>query len=264
MNPDIEAFFSPEELAKREQLQLLRTNLAARTYPGYPEQEQRLFGNPDFCIDEYGHINLPRGSWVIDNHPNQHHPEDHPDYETTRQLRHMDVEIDAHGRPLHPWFRDMMRDPSIGIVLGKGAYWHWGPNYTADSVILCQDHVLLVKRKDTGLWALPGGHVDPGEAALTAAVREAAEETGLILPNTVSGTVVYEGPVVDLRVTANAWPETTAVLYTLEQDLPSVQGMDDAADAAWVPLEVMQQEGILFGSHRFLLSQAVAMYRQQK
>lgn len=39
--------------------------------------------------------------------------------------------------------------------------------------------VLLTRRTDNGLWCIPGGHLDPGEAIETAAVREALEETGL-------------------------------------------------------------------------------------
>jgi 8-oxo-dGTP pyrophosphatase MutT (NUDIX family) len=39
--------------------------------------------------------------------------------------------------------------------------------------------VLLVRRCATGDWELPGGHVDPGESASDAAVREAAEESGI-------------------------------------------------------------------------------------
>ena len=39
--------------------------------------------------------------------------------------------------------------------------------------------LLLVRRCDTGDWELPGGHVDPGESASDAAVRETAEESGV-------------------------------------------------------------------------------------
>jgi ADP-ribose pyrophosphatase YjhB (NUDIX family) len=45
--------------------------------------------------------------------------------------------------------------------------------------ILRDGRVLLTKRKDFGVWCLPGGHVDTGESVAQAAIRGAAEETGL-------------------------------------------------------------------------------------
>jgi ADP-ribose pyrophosphatase YjhB (NUDIX family) len=39
--------------------------------------------------------------------------------------------------------------------------------------------VLLIRRSDNGLWALPGGAMDVGEYLADAAVREVREETGL-------------------------------------------------------------------------------------
>jgi 8-oxo-dGTP pyrophosphatase MutT (NUDIX family) len=42
-----------------------------------------------------------------------------------------------------------------------------------------QCRVLLVRRRDSGSWELPGGRVDVGESAVGTAVREVAEETGL-------------------------------------------------------------------------------------
>lgn len=53
--------------------------------------------------------------------------------------------------------------------------------------VLCErdGHVLLMRRCGTGffdgLYSLPGGHVEAGESVLHTAVREMAEETGLIL-----------------------------------------------------------------------------------
>jgi len=39
--------------------------------------------------------------------------------------------------------------------------------------------MLLVRRCNTGDWELPGGHVDPGESASDAAIRETTEESGI-------------------------------------------------------------------------------------
>ena len=45
--------------------------------------------------------------------------------------------------------------------------------------ILDDNRILLIKREDFEVWALPGGGVETGESLAQAAVREAREETGL-------------------------------------------------------------------------------------
>jgi 8-oxo-dGTP diphosphatase len=53
--------------------------------------------------------------------------------------------------------------------------------------------VLLQRRSDSGQWGLPGGAIDPGEEPADAIIREAFEETGLIVkPERIVG--VYGGP----------------------------------------------------------------------
>lgn len=57
------------------------------------------------------------------------------------------------------------------------------PLLGAIAVLLHDGHVLLARRSnppDRGLWGYPGGHVEWGETALDAAVRELQEETGII------------------------------------------------------------------------------------
>jgi ADP-ribose pyrophosphatase YjhB (NUDIX family) len=50
---------------------------------------------------------------------------------------------------------------------------------SAEVVVLDQGKILLVRRKDDGLWALPGGITDPGETLAESALRELWEETGM-------------------------------------------------------------------------------------
>lgn len=55
------------------------------------------------------------------------------------------------------------------------------PVPTVDVILEMHDgRILLIDRKNPPLgWALPGGFIDYGESCEAAAVREAAEETGL-------------------------------------------------------------------------------------
>ena len=53
----------------------------------------------------------------------------------------------------------------------------------AAGLIICEGRVLLGRRATGrpygGMWALPGGHVEPGEGAREAVVRELHEELGI-------------------------------------------------------------------------------------
>jgi ADP-ribose pyrophosphatase YjhB (NUDIX family) len=56
------------------------------------------------------------------------------------------------------------------------------PRCAASAAIFRGPDVLLVQRAKgalQGLWSLPGGHIEPGEPARAAALREVGEETGV-------------------------------------------------------------------------------------
>jgi 8-oxo-dGTP diphosphatase len=56
------------------------------------------------------------------------------------------------------------------------------PRCGASAAVFRSQEVLLVQRGQgalAGLWSLPGGHIEPGERAREAALREVREETGV-------------------------------------------------------------------------------------
>lgn len=66
--------------------------------------------------------------------------------------------------------------PNCGRVV------YYDPKIAATAIVQRQGQVLLIRRAGEvgyGLWSMPGGYVDRGEAVEAAAAREAREETGL-------------------------------------------------------------------------------------
>lgn len=111
---------------------------------------------------------------------------------------------------------------------------------TADAVVFGTSdtgelHVLLIQRRwepYAGHWALPGGHVDPGEHAHAAAVRELAEETGLrVTPESFLPFAAYGDPGRDPRGRVVTFAYTALLFST-----PTPTAADDAAQARWLPV----------------------------
>jgi 8-oxo-dGTP pyrophosphatase MutT (NUDIX family) len=94
--------------------------------------------------------------------------------------------------------------------------------------------LLLVRRRDSGTWELPGGRVDVGESAVEAAVRETAEETGVRIEVTeIAGLFSDPGHVV--RSADGEVRQQFAVLFRA-RCLGGVPRGDqhETTDAAWV------------------------------
>lgn len=246
---------------KDEQLALLRERLEVQSYPGYPTLQDRLVTKlSSLAISNTGDVRIADGVWTVDTHANRTDVESEPTRSEQQAFREQGLALDSRGRPLHPWLKEMIEDPGIGIVNGKGAYWNWGPNYTADAVVFKGNDVLLINRQDTGSLALPGGYLDEGEYdnPELAARREANEESGIVIPDYILGHKFVETPVLDLRTTANAWAETTGYYYEMNvHDNQVPKGADDALRAGYFPLtQALYGEERLRGAHCAILLSA--------
>jgi len=131
-----------------------------------------------------------------------------------------------------------------GAVQATRASWRSAPYppvlATTDALVLHDAHLLLVQRARSpgkGLWALPGGFVDPDETLLAACLRELDEETGLrpdaAIACAAAEPAVFDAPRRSLRA--------RIITHVFRFDLPSgarppVAGGDDAGAAEWVAL----------------------------
>ncbi|MFF5617725.1 NUDIX domain-containing protein [[Kitasatospora] papulosa] len=108
--------------------------------------------------------------------------------------------------------------------------------YTADVVVTTTDgYLLLIERgwdPHAGQWALPGGHVDPGETSRAAAARELAEEAGVYAaPEELTQVGTWDAPGRDPR----GRYVTVAYQLTVISGTPAEAG-DDAVNVRWWPL----------------------------
>lgn len=82
--------------------------------------------------------------------------------------------------------------------------------------ILPDGRIVLIRRRDDGLWALPGGIVDWGEDIPNTVHRELMEETGLELVKINRLVGVYSAPDRDPRIHSICIVVETEVHGTME------------------------------------------------
>lgn len=238
------------------QLKLLGEELSGGAFPGYPQFSDRLFAPlGTLATDVTGRLVVPSGPWEIPPQAN-----DRPAAAPQTPQPVPGQERDSYNRPLHPWLGKMLGNKAVGAVFGMGFFWEWGENPTADPIIIKRNHLLLIRRRDTGALALPGGFIERNEDSLPAARRETQEETTLIIPSDAVTRARYKGPIVDIRLTGNAWPVGNAHLFDLGNSgrFPKVEGRDDAKEALWMPTQ-RALNSPLFGAHRFLIRHALGL-----
>lgn len=127
---------------------------------------------------------------------------------------------------------------------GKAGYGHTIAVPTVDAVVLRGDSVLMLRRgraPGKGLWALPGGHIDPFERATEAVVRELHEETGLVAEaGQAFAREVFDHPDRSDR----GWLRTDAFGFAWTPAMGLPTGALDAGEVsalAWIPLDAIDE-----------------------
>ena len=157
----------------------------------------------------------------------------------------------------------------------------------ADAVVIQSGHVLVVKRgaePGIGLWAVPGGFVNPKERIADAAVRELIEETGISLAEGKKSREMTEtilrGAMRDKELfddperSARGRTFSMAYLFRLEdtKSLPKVKGQNvpfyesdgeeivETEEAFWLPLDIaLERTDMWFEDHLSIVEWAVSV-----
>jgi len=136
---------------------------------------------------------------------------------------------------------------------------------TADALVVQSGHILLVERRSMpgrGLWALPGGFLNPKETLFDACIRELREETRLKVPEPVlRGSFHSQHTFDDPYRSARGRTLTQAFYLQLKNDakgLPKVKGGDDAANAFWLPLAELDAK-MMFEDHYAIITKMVGL-----
>jgi bifunctional NMN adenylyltransferase/nudix hydrolase len=129
---------------------------------------------------------------------------------------------------------------------------------TTDAVVVQSGHILLVKRKHApgiGLWALPGGFLNPDEKMVDGALRELREETKIKVPlpvlrGSIKGEKTFDAPYRSTR--GRTITQAFYIDLGFDKNLPKVKGSDDAEKACWVPFNEVDRTQ-MFEDHFFII-----------
>ncbi len=135
---------------------------------------------------------------------------------------------------------------------------------TVDAVVRCNDSVLMVRRGRSpgkGLWALPGGFVEPKETLLQSALRELEEETHLGMLNSslehaLKAVKVFDHPERSLRgrTISHAHYFDLGQRSQMPEVKASPQDPGECQEVRWIPLvEVEGMEELIFEDHSAIL-----------
>jgi ADP-ribose pyrophosphatase len=132
--------------------------------------------------------------------------------------------------------------------------------------------MIVIQRKDTGEWAIPGGMVEAGETVSDTLRNEINQEAcNNMDPDKASkaidkildknkGKTIYQGYVDDPRNSDTRWMETTAVYYHCTGKLAKaikLEAGDDAQKVKWLAMTDIEPDyKKLYASHKMMTDKA--------
>jgi ADP-ribose pyrophosphatase YjhB (NUDIX family) len=96
------------------------------------------------------------------------------------------------------------------------------------------DRIVLVRRRDNDLWALPGGGMELGESIVDTAVREVKEETGFDVE--VTGLIgTYTNPLHVMAYSDGEVRQQFSLCFTTRLLGGDLLADSESTDIAWTP-----------------------------
>lgn len=103
------------------------------------------------------------------------------------------------------------------------------------AVVVHDGRVLLVRRSDDGRWSSVSGIVDPGEHAAVAAVREVAEEAGVVVEVERLVSLAVTRPIT--YPNGDVTQYTSLVFRCRYESGEAIVGDDESLEVAWFGLD---------------------------
>ena len=118
------------------------------------------------------------------------------------------------------------------------------PQVAVGAVVFKDDKVLMVKRSNPpakGMWAVPGGKINPGETMQQALIREIKEETGLDIE---VREIVYVFDVIQYDDNDHISFHYVIIDFSCELQGGKLKAGDDALEVRWVSKKDLNQMNI--------------------
>jgi 8-oxo-dGTP pyrophosphatase MutT (NUDIX family) len=126
---------------------------------------------------------------------------------------------------------------------------------TGSAIVSGPQGTVLHLHKKLGLWLQPGGHLDSGEAPSDAALREAAEETGLPVRHPAGGPALFH---LDVHLAAESHVHLDLRYLLVCADAAPAPPAGESQQVRWFTLDeavAVADDGLLDGLRRLQAQQ---------